>query len=64
MIKVNPKNDEDLYEIIWEPVKNVNHGLVLYTVKVLKKKDNKVDSFVSINFNLIYFNRISMYNIF
>lgn len=51
MIKVNRKNDEDFYEIIWEPVKNVNHGLVLYTINVLKKKDNKVDSFVSTHFN-------------
>lgn len=48
MIKVNPRNNESVYEIIWEPVKTVNHGLVSYTVKVLEKEDSKVDSLVSI----------------
>lgn len=47
LIKVNPKHNEGVYEIIWEPVKNVNHGLVSYTVKVLEKEDSKVDSLVS-----------------
>ncbi|XP_025412408.1 proto-oncogene tyrosine-protein kinase ROS isoform X3 [Sipha flava] len=42
MIKVNPI--AGVYEIIWEPVKNVNHGLVSYTVKVLEKEDLKGDS--------------------
>lgn len=44
MIKVNPRYNESVYEIIWEPVKTVNHGLVSYTVKVLEKEDSKVDS--------------------
>ncbi|XP_050056431.1 proto-oncogene tyrosine-protein kinase ROS isoform X5 [Aphis gossypii] len=44
MIKVNPKINESVYEIIWEPVKTVNHGLVSYTVKVLEKEDSKIDS--------------------
>lgn len=47
MIKVNPRVGDGVYEIIWEPVKNVNHGLVSYTVKVLEK-DIKGDSLVSI----------------
>jgi hypothetical protein len=46
MIKVNPI--AGVYEIIWEPVHNVNHGLVSYTVKVLEKEDLKGDSLVSI----------------
>lgn len=45
MIKVNHLNNGSVYEIIWEPVKNVNHGLVSYTVKVLE--NNKADSLVS-----------------
>lgn len=55
MIKVYPRNNENMYEIIWEPVKTVNHGLVSYTVKVSEKEDSKVDSLVSIclNFKLI-----------
>lgn len=48
MIKVNPRHNEGVYEIIWEPVKNVNHGLVSYTVKVLEKEDSKIDSLVSV----------------
>lgn len=56
MIKVKPtnNNNKDMYEIIWEPVKNVNHGLISYTVKVLEKEDRKLDylvSFLSINYN-------------
>lgn len=47
MIKVNPSNNDGEYEINWAPVKNVNHGLVSYTVKVLEKEDGKVDSLVS-----------------
>lgn len=46
MIKVNPRHN-GVYEINWEPVKNVNHGTVSYTVKVLEK-DGKVDSLVSV----------------
>lgn len=53
MIKVHSINEE-IYEIIWEPVKNVNHGLVSYTVKVLKKENNKVAPLVSIKFNYNY----------
>lgn len=48
MIKVNLRNKEGVYEIIWEPVKNVNHGLVSYTVKVLEKGFSKIDTLVSI----------------
>lgn len=48
MIKVIPRHNEGVYEIIWEPVKNVNHGLVSYTVKVLEKEDSKLDSLVSV----------------
>lgn len=53
MIKVKPKNNKGVYEIIWEPVKNVNHGLVSYTVKVLEKEDGKLDSLVSL-FSITY----------
>jgi len=56
MIKVNPRNNESVYEIIWEPVKTVNHGLVSYTVKVLEKEDSKVDSLVSIILYYIVYN--------
>lgn len=62
MIKVNPRYNESVYEIIWEPVKTVNHGLVSYTVKVLEKEDSKVDSLVSI---ILYLNLeliIHLYN--
>lgn len=48
MIKVNHKLNESMYEIIWKPVQNVNHGLVSYIVKVLHEEDKKVDSRVSI----------------
>lgn len=47
MIKVNFKNNNSVYEIMWEPVKNVNHGLVSYTVKVMEKEDKNIDSVVS-----------------
>jgi len=50
MIKVNPGNSDGEYEIIWAPVKNVNYGLVSYTVKVLEKEDRKVDSLVSVSY--------------
>lgn len=54
MVKVNPR--DGVYEIIWEPVKNVNHGLVSYTVKVLEKEDIKGDSLVSIfKFTILYY---------
>lgn len=54
MIKVNPRHNEGVYEIIWEPVKNVNHGLVSYTVKVLEKEDSKGDSLVSIYYKKLF----------
>lgn len=52
MIKVKPRNNKGVYEIIWEPVKNVNHGLVSYTIKVLEKEDRKLDSLVSFYFQI------------
>lgn len=48
MIKVKQRTTDGEYEIIWAPVKNVNHGLVSYTVKVLEKEDGKVASLVRI----------------
>jgi len=53
MIKVNPRHN-GVYEINWEPVKNVNHGTVSYTVKVLEKKDSKIDSLVSIHLKCLF----------
>lgn len=55
MIKVNPKHNGEVYEIIWEPVKNVNHGMVSYTVKVLENGDGNVNSLVSIHFEYLCF---------
>lgn len=55
MIKVNHRLNENMYEIIWEPVQNVNHGLVSYTVKVLHEEDKKVDSRVSISLKINIF---------
>lgn len=59
MIRVNSKNNDGVFEIFWEPVKNVNHGLVSYTVKVLEKEDRKIDSLVS-----IYFMNIAEMNLY
>ncbi|XP_050535151.1 proto-oncogene tyrosine-protein kinase ROS-like [Daktulosphaira vitifoliae] len=49
MIKVYPKINDTTFEIVWNPVTNVNHGLVLYNVIVLEKEDN-TNSCIS-NFN-------------